>query len=142
MNPDIQPYELSAMRQAADKAPFDVQRLFHALLDAYEDTEKSAEAAEAQDALASKVKDAISELRKAFPDEPASVRQCRARDEFGEPLSEDAWHEKLEACRTPEEILATVANELERARAAEDNLRTRVKELEDAIESALSELED
>lgn len=35
----IAPHELADMRRAADKMPFDMQKKFHTLLDAYEDSE-------------------------------------------------------------------------------------------------------
>lgn len=133
MNPDIQPHELADMRCAADKAPHEIQRKFHALLDAYED---SAGAAAKLDELQEKTAEAAKALREVHPED---------RDERwkspGEPLSEDAWHERLADCQTPEERTATVDEELKRARVAEAKLLTRVEALEEAVESALGELE-
>lgn len=138
-NPDIQPYELSDMRRAADKAPFDTQRKFHALLDAYEDayeaTAKLDEVSHNLETLKQSAADAVTTLRGVFP------KDCTERPPFDEPLSEDAWHETLEDCRTPEELLKTVADEIERSRAAEAKLLARVEALEEAVGSALDELE-
>lgn len=133
MNPDIQPHELADMRRAADKAPFDTQQKFRALLDAYEDhTEVARKLAELQE----KTADAAKALREVFPKE--SAQHWKAPEE---PLSEDAWAKCLADCQTPEETAATKDEGLKCARAAEVELRARVEALEDAVENALSELE-
>lgn len=136
-NPDIQHHELAAMRQAADRAPFDTQQKFHALLDAYETGAKSVAALEDLEVV---VEEAVLQLRAVYPDLPDTIRKNKASADFGEPLSEDAWHERLEDCQTPEERAATIEEELNRARAAEVKLRARVEALEEAIESALEDL--
>lgn len=133
MNPDIQPHELADMRCAADKAPHEIQRKFHALLDAYED---SAGAAAKLDELQEKTAEAAKALREVHPED--RDEQWKAPDE---PPSEDAWTECLADCQTSEERAATVNEELKRARAAEVKLRARVEALEEAVESALEELE-
>ncbi len=128
MNPDIQPHELSDMRQAADKASFDIQQKFHALLDAYEDQEENASEFEA---LRDKLTSAEDELKVVSEDQP----------EFEEePLSDDAWLEALEDCKTPGERAEMKEEELTRARAAEAKLLERVEELTNAVEAALKHL--
>jgi hypothetical protein len=139
MNPDIQSHELADMRRAADKAPHDLQRKFHALLDAYEDQKESEgrleEQAEDLKSVRRTVEDSVTTLRAVYSRVPAS------RPTFDEPPSEDAWAERLADCDTPEETAATKDEELTRARAAERSLLTRVEALEEAIESVLEELE-
>lgn len=135
----IAPHELADMRLAADKAPFDTQQKFHALLDAYEDQEELRTKVENGEDADEKAKEGVRALRAVYPSSP-SERAVIAK-ELGEAPSEDAWAECLADCETPEERAATVGEELERARAAEAKLRARIEAVEEAIESALSELE-
>lgn len=135
----IQPHELADMRRAADKMPHDTQQKFHALLDAYEDREERQTTVEQLEDVESKATAAIRALRAVYPSSP-SERAVIAK-EFGEPVSEDAWAECLADCDTPEERASTVDDELKRAREAERKLRARLETIEEAIESALSELE-
>jgi hypothetical protein len=133
MTPDIQPHELAAMRQAADKAPFDVQKKLHALIDAYEDVEgldgKLDSANERLEKLGNPL---LKALKGLLPDPKAPTPE--------EPLSDDAWAEHLEET-DPSERAAASLKELQRARASEAALLKRVEALEEGIGSAVDDLE-
>lgn len=128
----IQPHELSDMRRAADKAPFELQRKFHALLDAYEGQKEHQTAADNAARQLEKAREARETLKKLRPD-PVT-------EDVYEPLSDDAWSEYLE--ETPEnERHAEVLKELQRARAGEAAALTRIETLIEGIESAIDDLE-
>lgn len=131
MNPDIQAHELADMRRAADKMPHEFQQKFHALLDAYEDSEAAALRIENAAQNHEKVEETIAALKKLVPD-PEAARP-------DSPLSDDAWSEYLADC-TPSEMIAVQVEELKRARGSEAALLKRIEVLEEGIESAIEDL--
>lgn len=130
-NPNIQPHRITAMRQAADKAPFDVQKEFHALLDAYEDVETLKTTGEEGAEKIEKVGEIMETLKGLLP-KPNTFSE--------EPLSDDAWAEHLEDLDPSERAAASLA-ELNRARENERVLLQRIEALEEGIGSAVDDLE-
>lgn len=130
----IAAYELADLRRFADKAPFDIQQKFHALLDVYEASEEhGAEIENYEDQLA-KAREARATLE--------GLLSKRGAPGFtpAERLSDDAWAEYLEDLPNNAERAAAVHTELERARAGEAATLARVEALEEGIESAVEDL--
>jgi len=136
-------FELHDFRRFADKAPFDIQQKFHALLDSYEASEEHSVKAEDYEDQLAKAREARATLEGLLP-KPAPVLPRVARGAKPQPappgrLSDDAWAEYLND-NLPEERQATIATELERARAGETAALARVEALEEGIESAVEDL--
>lgn len=141
-NPDIQAHELSDLRRAADKMPFDQQQKFHALLNAYEASEEHGATAENYEDLLVKAREALATLEALASRTPAPrlVRGAKSVQPPPTRFSDDAWAEYLE--ETPEaERQAAILAELQRARAGEASAVARVEALEEGITSAVEDLE-
>lgn len=129
-NLDIQAHELADLRRFADKAPFDIQQKFHALLNAYED--------------AKKIETGLEEARNGYRDVQATaetLKKLTRSTPREEPLSDDAWAERLEDLPGNTERAAAIHEELERARAGEAAALARIQTLEEGISSAVEDLE-
>lgn len=141
-NPDIQHFQLADLRRFADKAPFDIQQTFHALLNAYEASEEHGAAAENYEDQLERARGALATLEGLLPKAepvPPTKRGARPPPSPPERLSDDAWAEYLQ--ETPEaERQAAITAELQRARAGEAAALARVEALEEGIESAVEDL--
>lgn len=127
--PDIQHHELADMRRAANKMPFDMQQKFHALLDAYEDAET----------FEGRIEEAVNAHRDVKTTAETLKKLARGVPRE-EPLSDDAWAERLKDLE-PDERAAAIHEELERARAGEAAALARIQTLEEGINSAVEDLE-
>lgn len=144
---DVHEIRRNAQR-AAMNGHFDTYKKLDELCDAWEDgqdgAEKLAEAEAAEEKLTKKVEAAVKLGEAACPKPTPRLVAGRSKRRQAEPvgaLSDDAWHEFLEDSRTPEELIAVVADECERSRAEAVALRARVEALEEAINGMLAELE-
>jgi hypothetical protein len=144
--PDIRPFELDAMKVAAQKAPFDIQRQFLAMIEAYEDSEDLGIALNKARGQHAKIKDVIIQLERLKPTAPVQpVRKRRGAAPTPEdaslcPYSDDAWNEHLAALATDADRDTARAAELARARTNEAALIARVAELEEGVADAISDL--
>jgi hypothetical protein len=90
-NPDIQPHELGALKAAARKAPFDIQRQFLTLIEAYENCEELSGSLGLAEEGYAKIDDVIIELKRLQPTMPPihHVRKARGGVAVGA-LTDDA----------------------------------------------------
>lgn len=130
MNPDIQAHELADMRRFADKAPFDIQQKFHALLDAYEDSE----------AIGSQLEQAA-ENHEAVEEAAKVLEKLTQHPPLTGALSDEAWAERLEDLPNDAERYAAIHEELTRARAGEAAALARLETITEGVQSVIEDLE-